>query len=119
MEGTKPPPGYIALIPESEVPDGAFLHIDVKGIDIALGRVDGTLRALSNDCPHAGGPMHKGTLEGTSLTCPWHKWCFDVTTGASSTIKGQVLPVFEVMVEAGVVCIKLDLGEEEGAHERL
>lgn len=107
-----PPEGHVALVHEGEVPEGSFMHVTAQGWDIALGRVEGELVALSNNCPHAGGPMHKGKLRGSFLTCPWHGWCFDVKTGASITIRGQMLPRFEIHLKDGVVCLRVDELEE-------
>ena len=33
-------------------------------------------------CLHRGGPLAEGRLDQCVVTCPWHGWQFDVTTGA-------------------------------------
>jgi nitrite reductase/ring-hydroxylating ferredoxin subunit len=47
----------------------------------ALANVGGQLYAVDNNCPHLGGPLSKGVLNGTVVTCPWHAWQWDVTSG--------------------------------------
>lgn len=47
----------------------------------ALINVDGSLHAVDNNCPHNGGPLAKGALDGQTVTCPWHAWRWDVTSG--------------------------------------
>ena len=47
----------------------------------ALINVDGSLHAVDNNCPHNGGPLAKGTLDGQTVICPWHAWRWDVTSG--------------------------------------
>jgi nitrite reductase/ring-hydroxylating ferredoxin subunit len=47
----------------------------------ALVRLEDELYALDNHCPHNGGPLGKGTLDGQRLICPWHGWSWDVTSG--------------------------------------
>jgi nitrite reductase/ring-hydroxylating ferredoxin subunit len=32
-------------------------------------------------CPHLAGPLFQGTLSGATVTCPWHRWRFDLRTG--------------------------------------
>ena len=65
----------------SEIPPGAGKEITVGDRVIALFNVDGALYALDGICPHAGGPLAKGRLAGQVVTCPWHGWQFDVTSG--------------------------------------
>lgn len=73
---------------------------------IALYNVDGTLHALDGVCPHAGGPLGQGQLDGCVVTCPWHGWQFDVTNGQhclTEAIRHGSLPVIidgdDVLVE--------------------
>ena len=65
----------------SEIPPGAAKEVTAGDRVIAIFNVDGTLHALDGICPHAGGPLAMGNLAGTVITCPWHGWQFDVTTG--------------------------------------
>ena len=53
-----------------------------------LSGVSGTVYAVDNACPHRGGPLGEGELQGRVLTCPWHGWRWDVTTGASANTPG-------------------------------
>jgi len=53
--------------------------------ELAIFNVDGTFHALDNECPHRGGPLAEGEIEGCIVTCPWHAWQFDVTSGESIT----------------------------------
>ena len=54
--------------------------------------------ALENACPHRGGPLGEGDLEGTEVVCPWHAWRFDVTTGASPVNPKTAVRTFPVEV---------------------
>jgi nitrite reductase (NADH) small subunit len=65
----------------AEIPPGSAREVTAGDRVIALFNVDGTLYALDGICPHAGGPLGEGTLQGPVVTCPWHGWQFDVTTG--------------------------------------
>jgi pyruvate oxidase len=38
--------------------------------------------ALDNRCPHQGGPLGEGQLDGNWLICPWHGYEYDPATGA-------------------------------------
>lgn len=48
---------------------------------IALSRTTSGWGAISNRCPHQGGPLGEGMIEGCWLTCPWHGWEYDPRTG--------------------------------------
>ena len=64
-----------------DVPAGTAKELTAAGRVIALYNVDGRFFALDGVCPHAGGPLGNGVLEGNVVTCPWHGWQFDVSTG--------------------------------------
>ena len=67
----------------ADVPPGTSKEVLAGDRIVALFNVDGTFYALDGICPHNGGPLGEGTLEGCVVTCPWHGWQFDVTTGAN------------------------------------
>lgn len=65
----------------SEIPDGTGKRVELGGKAIALFNVGGNFFAIQERCPHRGGPLSEGTIQGCNLTCPWHAWTFDVKTG--------------------------------------
>jgi nitrite reductase (NADH) small subunit len=75
---------------------------------VALFNVAGTFYALDGICPHQGGPLGKGSLSGCIVTCPWHGFQFDVTTGQHQTSKSLVHASFPVKVEEGHVWVNID-----------
>jgi nitrite reductase/ring-hydroxylating ferredoxin subunit len=86
-------PDWIRLAAASECPPGGSIERVV-----ALANVDGTWHAIDGLCPHQGGPLGTGHLCGTTLTCPWHGWQFDVVTGRhklSATVRQMVHEVCE------------------------
>lgn len=69
-------------VPKTEIPAGEVRSIEVDGTVVCVCNVDGQFYAFDGTCPHAGGPLGDGFLDGRTLTCPWHGWQFDVTSGA-------------------------------------
>ncbi|MBZ5539438.1 MAG: Rieske 2Fe-2S domain-containing protein [Acidobacteriia bacterium] len=65
----------------AEIPAGTIREFQVEGKAIALANVGGKFHAINNSCLHRGGPLGGGVLEGQVVTCPWHGWQFDVTSG--------------------------------------
>ena len=65
----------------ADLVDGSMKKVMANGNEILLARVGGQLYALDNKCPHMGGDLSAGTLEGSTVTCPRHGSQFDVRTG--------------------------------------
>ena len=65
----------------ADVPVGTIHKFQVGGKAVALANIDGQFYAINGVCMHRGGPLGDGPLEGKVVTCPWHGWQYDVTTG--------------------------------------
>jgi nitrite reductase (NADH) small subunit len=65
-----------------DIPPGSAKLVEVEGRRLAVFNVDGRFYAIDDTCPHRGGPLSEGELEGEVVTCPWHRSTFNVTTGA-------------------------------------
>jgi 3-phenylpropionate/trans-cinnamate dioxygenase ferredoxin subunit len=74
-------PDYAAVATISEVPNGTLKKFTLQNREILLANIDGIISAIDNICPHLGGDLSLGKLEGTVITCPRHQAKFDVTTG--------------------------------------
>ena len=91
----------------ADCPPGSVQELVVEDRIVALYNVDGTLFALDGVCPHQGGPLGKGALEGCLVTCPWHGWQFDVTDGRHQPTGRIVQPRFDVRTDGDWVLIDL------------
>lgn len=60
--------------------------------------------AVSDRCPHKGGPLSEGIVHGEAVTCPLHNWVFDLNTGQAQGEDGQI-ETYAVRVEAGRILI--------------
>ena len=90
---------------------------------IALFKSGGDVYACNNRCPHEGYPLSEGSLsDGCILTCNWHNWKFDLSTGAT-LVGGDRLRRYPVKIEDGRIYVDLadpDQGETiEAAIEDL
>jgi len=65
----------------NEITPGTIREFHVEGRAIAVANVDGKFYAINNTCLHRGGPLGQGAMNGKVVTCPWHGWQYDVTTG--------------------------------------
>lgn len=90
---------YVAVAKVSDLAAGSGKVVDVNGKAVALFNVNGTFYAIDNTCRHRGGPLGEGTLEGTVVTCPWHMWDYDVTTGEFTANRDVKVATYPVQVE--------------------
>ena len=68
------------------------LHVSLLGDDWVLVRLPGEngpeLTAFVDRCPHRFAPLSAGWVEGDTLRCPYHGWCFKAD-GACTEIPSQ------------------------------
>jgi NAD(P)H-dependent nitrite reductase small subunit len=103
-------PEFVPVIAVSELSPGQGTEVTVGGEMVALFNVGGSFHAVSNRCPHRGGPLGQGFVDGPEVSCPWHNWTFDVTTGTNTTSSDMRVPCHEVKVEDGQVYVQLGGG---------
>lgn len=111
----------ITLGTRVDFPPGTRRTITVGRRTIALFNVEGTYRALRDRCPHRGAQLSEGAVGGTMLpsppgtytygldgfilTCPWHRWAFDMRTGPATHNDSARLKIYRVEVEDGDVVL--------------
>jgi nitrite reductase/ring-hydroxylating ferredoxin subunit/uncharacterized membrane protein len=92
---------------ESDLIAGQLERLEVKGRAVMLLKEGPYIHAASPVCPHLSGPLEKGELNGTCVTCPWHGSEFDLTNGKA--IHGPAttpLPIFETQVVDGMIQVR-------------
>ena len=92
---------------QEDFPPGETRELVVADRMVAVCHTEGQLYALDGVCPHQGGPLGKGSLDGCVLTCPWHGWQFDVRDGQSLLSPHVRHPTIPIKVEAGRVWIEI------------
>ena|SRR5271170_4775913 len=97
---------FIKVAKVADVAPGQGMTVEAAGQKIALFNVAGRFEATSDVCLHQSGPLGEGTLEGPVVTCPWHHWQYDVTTGVCKTKPGASLRKFAVKVEGDDVLVE-------------
>ena len=98
-----PDDDYVTVARVGDVAPGTGKAVVVGDREIALFNVDGTFYALDNTCPHQGGPLAEGWIEGTQVTCPWHAWTFKLTDGKMTLGDYASVEPFDVRVEGDQV----------------
>lgn len=105
-----------------ELEDGSRILTEIKGQEIAVFRVEDNFYAVANFCVHQSGPLCEGDLTGQMcvadngydwlyddeeriITCPWHGWRFDVTTGKNVQDDRYRAPTYDVEVRDGDIFV--------------
>jgi nitrite reductase (NADH) small subunit len=104
-----PLPLYVTVAQVQEIPPGTCRTVEVEGVLLTLCNVNGTFRAVDNTCPHAGGPLGEGSLNGEVLECPWHGWRFNVRTGERPENPEITVACLQVRVLGSDVQVKIPL----------
>jgi nitrite reductase/ring-hydroxylating ferredoxin subunit len=98
---------FVRAIRKDEVPVGMIRELQLDGKVIALANVDGKLYAINNVCLHRGGPIAQGELKGKSVTCPWHGWEYDVTTGKAALNPAVGVETYTVEIRGDDVYVEV------------
>jgi len=73
--------GYVKVAEKSEITVGEKKKVLVEGKEVLLVNINNSYYAISSKCPHMGGDLSQGKLEGASIVCPKHGARFNVITG--------------------------------------
>ncbi len=88
----------------AELTPGTRRVIDMDGVAVAVFNLDGEYFAIQDICPHDGGDLANGELEGEVIICPRHGARFSIKTG---TVFGppayEDIRTFPVRIEGGRV----------------
>jgi nitrite reductase/ring-hydroxylating ferredoxin subunit/uncharacterized membrane protein len=92
---------------DHELHEGQPRRVMVSGTNVFLYRSGERIHALANRCSHRSGPLHKGSVQETSVTCPWHLSVFRLEDGA--VLRGPATapqPSYEVRIQDGTIEIR-------------
>jgi nitrite reductase (NADH) small subunit/3-phenylpropionate/trans-cinnamate dioxygenase ferredoxin subunit len=98
---------FVTVATVEDIPPGTGRTVEVHGVWIALFNVEGSFYAVDNTCPHAGGPLGEGHLEGHVVKCPWHGWQFNVQTGERPENPNITVACCPVRIEGNQVQVAL------------
>ena len=98
---------WVKVAAESEIGE-KIRPFQVGRKKIALARLEGELYAFDGLCPHVAGPMHRGEVQGTIVTCPFHAWRFDLKQNGREIHDYRPLETYALRVQDGDVYVELD-----------
>jgi nitrite reductase (NADH) small subunit len=87
---------------------GSCRTVEVAGRRLALVNAGGSFHAIDDACPHRGGALGAGFVDGSKVYCPLHGWDFDVRTGDCGTRPDKPVRTYRTEVRDGRVFVELD-----------
>jgi 3-phenylpropionate/trans-cinnamate dioxygenase ferredoxin component len=112
---------FMKVCTTGDVAPGTMKKFSAEGYDVLVANIDGNFFAIDNHCPHMGGDLSAGKLEGSVVTCPRHSSQFDVKDGkfirwaqmgpVISTIARMIKPprpvyTYKVKMEGGAILVE-------------
>lgn len=98
---------FVKVGSAGELAPGSVIEAVVGGEAYAICNLAGELHAFEGTCPHAGGPLGEGTIDGENLVCPWHAWEYNCRTGVNTYDDSVRLASFPVKIEGDDILIDL------------
>ncbi|ABG30825.1 (2Fe-2S)-binding protein [Roseobacter denitrificans] len=97
---------WVDVCRTSEMTDGfAKIKLLANGERVAVYLTQGKLSAISNACAHQNGPLGEGRVIDCLVTCPWHGFQYDVTSGRSPAPFTEVVPTYNLRLDGDRVLV--------------
>lgn len=83
--------------------------VSMAGKELAVFVLDDGRRVFVTDnaCPHANGNLSGGDVSDSIVTCPWHHWEFNLTTGVCTHSDRARVRIYPSRIERGRVMADL------------
>lgn len=72
---------FIKVAKTDELMSGQNKVLDLGARALVVFNVNGKLYAIDERCPHKGGPLGEGSVDGLVVKCPWHGAVFSLEDG--------------------------------------
>jgi nitrite reductase (NADH) small subunit len=88
-----------------DLPLGEGRKCLLNGEEIGIFNLGNEIVAVSNRCPHQGGPLSEGIVVGKEVICPMHGRKVNLRTGCLVN-ENEKIKVFEVVLKEGEIFLK-------------
>jgi len=96
---------FVTVARVGDIPPGTARQVTVGDRWVGLFNVNGEYHAVDNVCLHRGGPLCEGSVGGTIVTCPWHGWQFDPSTGKAVQVPDAGVQVYRLVIDGDSVFV--------------
>jgi len=101
--------GKILVGKTSDIPPGEMLKVESEGKVILVANDNGNYFAMDDTCTHQDASLSEGTLEGSTVTCPWHGSTWDCKSGKLIAFASELknLASYKVVVESDSIYVEI------------
>ena len=105
--------GWTKLGPAADLPVDdltvATLTNGGRSVEVIIVNLGQRLSAYRNECAHEALPLNEAVLDlsNGTLTCPWHGFCFDASSGECLSAPGAQLEQLPLRVDDGEVWVRV------------
>lgn len=96
-------------LPADQISTASLTSSSGRSVDVIVVNLGQRFSAYLNECAHQGMPLTDAVLDlsNGTLTCPWHGFCFDATSGECLSAPGAQLEQLPLRIDEGDVWVRL------------
>jgi len=98
---------FVKVAAKQDILPGSGKAFEIGDKSLAVFCIEDKYYCINNTCKHRGGPLGEGLVDGNTVTCPWHGWVYDVTTGESVTHPGAVQEKYNIKIEGDDIFVEI------------
>lgn len=101
--------GWVKVGPAADLPVDDLSTATLDGVSVLVVNLGNRLSAYRNECAHEALPLDEAMLDisNGTLTCPWHGFCFDASSGECLSAPGAQLEQLPLRIDDGEVWVRL------------
>lgn len=89
-----------------DIPQGEGRRYSLNGEEVGIFNLGNKILAISNVCPHLGGPLSDGLILGEEVVCPMHSRKINLKTGCIKN-ENESVRTYEVVLKNGEIYLNI------------
>jgi nitrite reductase/ring-hydroxylating ferredoxin subunit len=96
---------WVEVVALNRVPELGILTVQIEGISLILNRQGMNVTCYRNACTHLEYPIDMGKVSNGIITCPFHKFQYQLNTGKCLNAPAPNLQCYPVKIEGDRVFV--------------